>query len=98
MTFLVTGGTRGIGRGIVLDAAAAGHDVAFTYVSRPDLAEEVLAEAKKLAPDRQVKAYPLNVADSAASISVPSSPISVLTAAILSVTFSRPRTAFRYFL
>ena len=66
MTFLVTGGTRGIGRGIVLDAVTAGHDVAFTYVSRPDLAEEVLAEAKKLAPDRQVKAYPLNVADSAA--------------------------------
>jgi NAD(P)-dependent dehydrogenase (short-subunit alcohol dehydrogenase family) len=66
MTFLVTGGSRGIGRGIVLDAAAAGQDVAFTYVSRPDLAETVLAEARKLAPDRQVKAYQLNVADSAA--------------------------------
>jgi NAD(P)-dependent dehydrogenase (short-subunit alcohol dehydrogenase family) len=66
MTFLVTGGSRGIGRGIVLDVAKAGHDVAFTYVSRPELAEEVVAEATQLAPDRKVKAYQLNVADSAA--------------------------------
>jgi NAD(P)-dependent dehydrogenase (short-subunit alcohol dehydrogenase family) len=66
MTFLVTGGSRGIGRGVVLDVAAAGHDVAFTYVSRSDLAEGVVAEARKLAPDRQVKAYQLNVANSAA--------------------------------
>ena len=40
MTFLVTGGSRGIGRGIVLDAAVAGHDVAFTYatVTNPETA------------------------------------------------------------
>jgi NAD(P)-dependent dehydrogenase (short-subunit alcohol dehydrogenase family) len=66
MTFLVTGGSRGIGRGIVLDAATAGHDVAFTYVLRPELAEQVVAEAKQLAPDRTVKAYQLNVGDSKA--------------------------------
>lgn len=63
--WLVTGGSRGIGRGIVLDAAQAGHDVAFTYVSKPDLAQEVVAEAKRLAPSSHVRAYKLNVADSA---------------------------------
>lgn len=62
-TWLVTGGSRGIGRGIVLNAVGAGHDVAFTYVTKPDLAEQVVAEARKIAPDRRVNAYQLNVAD-----------------------------------
>ena len=64
MTFLVTGGSRGIGRGIVLDAVAAGHDVAFTYASRPDLAEQVVAKAKETAPERTVRCYQLDVANS----------------------------------
>lgn len=64
MVFLVTGGSRGIGRGIVLDAAAAGHDVAFTYVSRPELAEAVIADAARVAPSRAVRAYALDVRDS----------------------------------
>jgi NAD(P)-dependent dehydrogenase (short-subunit alcohol dehydrogenase family) len=66
MVFLVTGGSRGIGRGIVLDAAKAGHDVAFTFVTKPELAEEVVAEARKVAPNSKVLAYRLDVRDSAA--------------------------------
>lgn len=38
---LVTGGSRGIGRGIALALAAEGYDVAISYASRVDAAEEV---------------------------------------------------------
>ena len=64
MIFYVTGGSRGIGEAIVLDAAAAGHDVAFTYVTRPDLAEAVVTKAKEKAPGAKVRAYELDVRDS----------------------------------
>lgn len=40
--FLVTGGSRGIGQGIVQNLSQMGAQVAFTYTSRPDAAEEVL--------------------------------------------------------
>ncbi|MDY0274211.1 MAG: 3-oxoacyl-[acyl-carrier-protein] reductase [Desulfomicrobium sp.] len=43
-TALITGGTRGIGRAIVKKIAALGYQVYFTYVSRPELAQEVCAE------------------------------------------------------
>jgi 3-oxoacyl-[acyl-carrier protein] reductase len=42
---LVTGGSRGIGRAVVLRLAQDGYDVAFTYHQRPDAAEEVAKEA-----------------------------------------------------
>jgi len=45
---LVTGGTRGIGRQIVLAFARRGLDVTLTYNSRPDLAETVKAEVEGL--------------------------------------------------
>jgi 3-oxoacyl-[acyl-carrier protein] reductase len=65
MTFVVTGGSRGIGKGIVLDAARAGQPVAFTYATKPDLAQEVVELAKRESPNSQVKAYRLDVRDSA---------------------------------
>lgn len=43
-TALVTGGTRGIGRGIVEDLAKAGARVAFTYRSSSKTADELKAE------------------------------------------------------
>lgn len=43
---LVTGGTRGIGRAIVLDLARAGANVAFTYARSKEAAEEVASEVK----------------------------------------------------
>ena len=66
MIFFVTGGSRGIGEAIVLDAARAGHDVAFTYKSGASAAEGVLAKARELAPNGKFKAYQLDVADSSA--------------------------------
>ena len=44
MKVLVTGGSRGIGAGIVRQLAAEGHQVAFTYTSRRESAEKVLQE------------------------------------------------------
>ena len=41
-TALVTGGSRGIGRGVVFEAARRGWDVVFTYRSRADEAREVV--------------------------------------------------------
>ncbi|HPF67427.1 MAG TPA: 3-oxoacyl-[acyl-carrier-protein] reductase [Flavobacteriales bacterium] len=46
-TALVTGGTRGIGRGIVERFVEEGADVAFTYVSSPDKANELAEELAK---------------------------------------------------
>jgi NAD(P)-dependent dehydrogenase (short-subunit alcohol dehydrogenase family) len=66
LIFFVTGGSRGIGESIVLEAARAGHDVAFTYNARRDAADGVIARAKSIAPEAKVKAYALDVRDSAA--------------------------------
>ena len=45
---IVTGGTRGIGKAIVLDFAARGCDVVFTYQSSAEAAKSVEAESGKL--------------------------------------------------
>ncbi len=43
---LITGGSRGIGKGMVLDFAKQGADVAFTYRSNADMANAVAKEAE----------------------------------------------------
>ena len=58
---LVTGGTRGIGRACVERLAKDGFSIYFTYVSKPELAEEVVAEVKKLGVD--AKAFQLDSSD-----------------------------------
>jgi NAD(P)-dependent dehydrogenase (short-subunit alcohol dehydrogenase family) len=65
MNFLVTGGSRGIGESIVLQAASEGHGVAFTYRSNDNQARDVEQRAKGLAPNKCVKAYSMNVKSSA---------------------------------
>lgn len=45
---LVTGGSRGIGKSIVIDLAKRGADVAFTYSRSADAAKEVAAEVEAM--------------------------------------------------
>jgi NAD(P)-dependent dehydrogenase (short-subunit alcohol dehydrogenase family) len=61
---LVTGGARGIGRAVVLKAAAAGYRVAFSYLSDDAAAEAVLKECE--AAGGEAMALRSDVADRAA--------------------------------
>jgi NAD(P)-dependent dehydrogenase (short-subunit alcohol dehydrogenase family) len=65
VNYFVTGGSRGIGAGIVLRAIRDGHDVAFTYVKGESQAEEVIAQARAINASRRCKAYQVDVRDSA---------------------------------
>ncbi len=58
---LVTGGSRGIGRSIVLLLAHSGADVAFTYRSRVEEANSLVAEIQSLG--RKAAAFQSNAAD-----------------------------------
>lgn len=61
MRIFITGGSRGIGAGLVKHFIEAGHDVAFTYQSARDKADAVIAEARQLAPDRKCEAWQLDI-------------------------------------
>jgi 3-oxoacyl-[acyl-carrier protein] reductase len=65
-TIFVSGGSRGIGADLVVAAARAGHDVAFTYVAHADAAQKTLDLAREAAPERTVRAYQLDVRDPSA--------------------------------
>jgi 3-oxoacyl-[acyl-carrier protein] reductase len=62
----ITGGSRGIGAGVVAEAVRRGYDVAFTYRERRDAADAVIAAARVDAPEARCVAYQLDVRDSAA--------------------------------
>ena len=62
---LVTGATRGIGKGIALKLAENGADVAFTFVSSPEKAKEV--EKEVAAFGVKAMAFQSNAADFAAA-------------------------------
>ena len=67
MYYFVTGGSRGIGAGIVEYAAARGHHVAFTYVRNAEAAAKskaaALAAAKEAGHEVQIEHYQLDVKD-----------------------------------
>jgi NAD(P)-dependent dehydrogenase (short-subunit alcohol dehydrogenase family) len=65
MNFFITGGSRGIGESIVLQAAREGHSVAFTYHQQAERATAVMQAAREMAPEVGVKAYPMDVRNSA---------------------------------
>lgn len=58
---LVTGGSRGIGRSVALKLAEDGFEVYLTYVSKPELAQEVVAEIEK--SGGKAKAFKLDSSD-----------------------------------
>ena len=66
MIFFVTGGSRGIGEAIVLEATRQGHDVGFTHLANEKLAADVVAAAKTIREDAQCKTYQLDVRNSSA--------------------------------
>ena len=61
MNVLVTGGGRGIGRGIVLKAVADGWGCAFTYRENEAAARETCKLARSRRPDAVVNAYRMDV-------------------------------------
>lgn len=64
MKYFITGGSRGIGAGLVLDAVKLGHDVAFTYNHNEEKAHQVAEQAKAIRPEAQVRPYRLDVRNS----------------------------------
>jgi NAD(P)-dependent dehydrogenase (short-subunit alcohol dehydrogenase family) len=66
MIYFVTGGSRGIGAAIVLEAIAQGNEVAFTYLSGEEKSREVIERARALRPELRCRAYRLDVRDAAA--------------------------------
>lgn len=66
MNFFVTGGARGIGAAIVLEAVRQGHEVGFTYRTSEQAAADVVRQARHLRADARCRAYALDVRDSRA--------------------------------
>jgi len=65
MVFFITGGSRGLGAAIVVQAARSGHDVAFTYATNETAAHDVAERARQIRPEGRFKAYRLDQRDSA---------------------------------
>jgi NAD(P)-dependent dehydrogenase (short-subunit alcohol dehydrogenase family) len=72
-TLFITGGSRGIGAAVVVEAARAGWNVAFTYATRAEAAHTVAEEARTAARggdgtsgsdvDGRIRYWPLDVRD-----------------------------------
>ena len=60
----ITGGSRGIGAGLVRYAAAHGHDVAFTWNTRGTAATQLRDAIRSAHPDVRCEAYQLDVRQS----------------------------------
>jgi NAD(P)-dependent dehydrogenase (short-subunit alcohol dehydrogenase family) len=64
MIFFVTGGSRGLGAAIVMQAARSGHDVAFTYVRNEAAAREIADQLHQARPEGRFRSYQLDQRDS----------------------------------
>ena len=61
---LVTGGSRGIGKGCALELAKAGYDIAITYVGNDEAANQTIKELKAIGI--KAKAYKFDISDKTA--------------------------------
>ena len=61
MNIFITGGSRGIGASLVKSLVADGHNVAFTYQSAKDKADQVVLDALASSPDSKCVAWQLDV-------------------------------------
>jgi 3-oxoacyl-[acyl-carrier protein] reductase len=61
----VTGGAKGIGKGIVTALAADGFDVSFSYHASADAAEQLCKDLQALYPDRSIRSYRCDLGDRA---------------------------------
>ena len=66
MNVFVTGGSRGIGREIVLKFIKEGYGCAFTYASNKDAAQETIGAALTINPQANIRSYCLDLKDPAA--------------------------------
>ena len=66
MNVFVTGGSRGIGREIVLKFIKEGYGCAFTYASNKDAAQETIGAALAINPQANIRSYCLDLKDAAA--------------------------------
>jgi 3-oxoacyl-[acyl-carrier protein] reductase len=64
MNILITGGSRGIGRDLVLKFAREGYGCAFTYRGNKEKAEETVALTKEAAPEGKIRSYALDLGNS----------------------------------
>ena len=60
MNFLITGGSRGLGRQLVLDMVSAGHGVAFTFLQDEAAAHSVEDEARGRSPGANCRSFKLD--------------------------------------
>ncbi|MBB6479706.1 SDR family oxidoreductase [Spirochaeta isovalerica] len=60
MNVFVTGGSRGIGRGIVLKMIKEGYGCAFTYAGNVEAAEETIRQAKEIRKDCSIISYKMD--------------------------------------
>jgi 3-oxoacyl-[acyl-carrier protein] reductase len=63
MNIFITGGSRGIGRDLVLKFVKEGYGCAFTYRGNKEMADETVRLAKKAAPNTEVKGYRLDLSN-----------------------------------
>ena len=61
MNAFITGGSRGIGRAIVLKMATEGNNCAFTYRGNEEAARETIEAAEKKNPDVKIKSYKVDI-------------------------------------
>jgi len=93
---VVTGGSRGIGRAVVIRLAADGFDVAFCYLSNPDAASEVTAEARRAGARVLARRCDISVADQARElVSVAEAELGPLAAVVSNAGVVRDRPLAR---